>query len=144
MYSRIRPLVTIVAFVATLTPAASLFAQGGCAAPTGTPEWLNTEVEVTGTKSKNAITTSGDQVTVKMTMGEFWVSYAFKAGDVKGVDRGANEDGVVRLTVDASNVQRATSTGDKGAAMNVPIDVPAEDADAVASGIQAMRQRCSK
>jgi hypothetical protein len=148
MYSKLANLVAVSAMVAGVFVGANdAFAQAGnagCAPPTG--EWMNTELDVAGTRGHNDFTVEADKVSVKESIGDFWVVYSFNAHDVKSIDRGPNEDGVVRLTIAVQPAQKTTSTGEKSAAPDVAIDMPSEHADAAVTAIQDLSKRtgCAK
>ena len=143
MYVRFRTLVAVSAMVASVLAAPrSGFAQSGCVPADA--EWLNTEVEITGIKAKNAFTIEADKVTIRETIADIWVQYVFKAADIKSIDVGNNDDGAVRVTINVSPAQMTNSSGEKGTPATIPVDMASEFVDQMVKGLETLKKGCAK
>jgi len=152
MRSEIRALVSVSAFVVgLLATSGQLAAQSSdvdCSKPLsqGSNEWMNTTVDVTGAKGVNTFTVDKGQIAVRESIGNIWLAYSFQAKDIKGIDKGFEEDNVVTLSIDVKPFQFSNNRGETAAPAGierVTVDVPAELADAAVNGLQFLRQQAS-
>jgi len=129
------------------------FAQGAangvdCSkpAPAGSSDWMNLTFDSGGAKATVLVTVTGDQVVVRQSIGAIWLSYAFKAQDIKSVDEGQNEDGVVGITIQATPFQFANSRGETTPPAGVTaasVDYPSELVAQVLAGFKSLQQRAA-
>jgi hypothetical protein len=129
------------------------FAQGAangvdCSKPLAavSNDWMNQTFDSGGAKATNLVTVTGDQVVVRLSIGAIWLSYTFKAQDIKAVDEGGNDDGVVGVAIKATPFQFANSRGETtppAGVTTVNLDYPSELADAVVAGFKVLQQRAA-
>jgi hypothetical protein len=112
-------------------------------------DWMNTTVTAGGTKGLTTVTPEGDHLVVKAAIGSIWLQYSFKPQDIKSVEEGGNEDGIIGITIDVAPFQFLNSRGETtqpAGVKGVTIDMPAESADQAVAGFQFLHQKavCAK
>jgi hypothetical protein len=139
-----RPLPTLSAILSGAILCATVSAQGvDCSkpAPAVPDDWM------TSTNGPSEITVKVDPnqvVEVRSHFGEVWVSYTFNAKDIKSVEEGGNDDGVVGVDINAMPFKYASSRGEASApagVTNVHIDLDAGVADQAVAGLKAIQQK---
>jgi hypothetical protein len=129
------------------------FAQGAangvdCSKPAApaSNDWMNQTFDSGGAKATVLVTVTGDQVVVRQSIGAIWTSYTFKAQDIKSVDEGQNEDGVVGITIQATPFQFANNTGGTTPPPGVTaaiVEYPSELVAPVIAGFKSLQQRAA-
>ena len=149
-------LVVSTVVVSALVGSAPAFAQAAdsavdCSKPLAPVpnDWMNTTVTSGGSKGVTTVTEEGDHLVVKATLNNIWLQYSFKPQDIKSVEEGGNEDGVIGLTIDVAQFQSLNSRGETtqpAGVKGITIDRPAESADQAVAGFERLRQQavCGK
>jgi hypothetical protein len=112
-------------------------------------DWMKSSATISGVTSVIEVTVEGNRIKVRQNAGAIWNSYAFDAKDIKAVEEGGIEDGVMGLEIHVAPFEFENSRGEKtppAGVTTVHMDMNTDVAEQAAAGFRLLQQRavCAK